>query len=57
MFDKSGYMFNVEVDVELSKFFVYELSAIVSYDRLWDAIYAYDIFPDELLHLLGCDDG
>jgi len=57
MFDKAGYMFNVEVGVELSEFFVYELPTIVSYDRVWDAISTYDIFPDELLNLLGCNGG
>jgi len=57
MFDKAGYMFNVEAGVELSKFFVYELPAIVGYDRMWDAILAYAIFPDELLDLLGCNCG
>jgi len=50
-------VFNVEAGVELSEFFVYELPTIVGYDRMWDAISAYDIFPDELLDLLGCNDG
>jgi len=57
MFDKANYMFDVEAGVELSEFFVYELSAIVSYDRMWDAIATYDIFPDKLLDLLSCDGG
>jgi len=50
-------MFDVEAGVELSEFFVYELPAIVSYDRMWDAISAYDIFPNELLNLLSCNGG
>jgi len=57
MFNIAGYMFDVEAGVELSEFFVYELSAIVGYDRMWDVISAYDIFSDELLDLLSCDDG
>jgi len=57
MLDKAGYMFDVEASVELRELFVYELPAIVSYDRVWDAISTYDIFPDELLDLLGCNGG
>jgi len=50
-------MFDVEASIKLSKFFVYELSAIVGYDRVWDAISAYNIFLDELLDLLSCNCG
>jgi len=50
-------MFDVEASVELGEFLVYELSAIVGYDRMWDAISTYDIFPNELLDLLSCDGG
>jgi len=50
-------MFDVEAGVELGEFFVYELSVIVGYDRMWEVISAYDIFPDELLDLLSCDGG
>jgi len=50
-------MFDVETGVELSELFVYELSAIVGYDCMWDAISAYDIFPNELLDLLGRNGG
>ena len=57
MFDEAGYMFDAEASVELSEFFVYELSAIVGYDRIWDPIAAYDIFPNKLLDLLSCDGG
>jgi len=57
MFDKAGYMFDAEAGVELSEFFVYELSAIVGYDRKWDAIATHDIFPNELLDLLSCASG
>ena len=57
MFDIVGYIFYVEADVELSEFFVNELSAIVSYDRMWHAITTYDIFRNELLDLLSCDGG
>jgi len=57
MFNIASYMFDVEANVELSEFFVYELSIVVGYARLWDAIAAYDIFPDELLDLLSCDGG
>jgi len=38
MFDRAGYMFDVEVGVELRQFFVYELSAIVGYDRMWGLV-------------------
>jgi len=57
MLDRAGYMFDVETGVELSELFVYELSAIVGYDCMWDAISAYDIFPNELLDLLGRNGG
>jgi len=57
MLDRAGYMFDVEASVELNKLFVYELPAIVGYDRLWDAISAYDISPNELLDLLGRNGG
>jgi len=57
MLDKAGYKFDVEASVELRELFVYELPAIVGYDRMWHAISAYDIFPDELLDLLGCNGG
>ena len=40
-------MFDAEAGVELSELFVYELSAIVGYDRVWHAIATYDIFPDK----------
>ena len=57
MFDKVGYMFNAKASVELSEFFIYELLAIVGYDRMWDAISTYNIFLDELLDLLSCNGG
>ena len=46
-------MFDIEAGVELSELFVYELCAIVGYDRMWHAIATYDIFPDKLLDLLS----
>ena len=57
MLDKASYVFDAEANVELSEFFLYELSAIVSYDHMWHAITTYDIFPDELLGLLSCCGG
>jgi len=48
-------VFNVEVGIEFNELIVYELSAIISYDRVWHAIAAYNIFPDKLLDLLSCD--
>jgi len=50
-------MFDAEAIIELSEFFVYELSAIVGDDRMWVAISAYNIFPNELLDLLSCNGG
>ena len=41
----------------LANSFVYKLSAIVGDDCMWDAIPAYNILPDELLDLLGCNSG
>ena len=50
-------MFDAQIGVELNKFFIYKLSAIVGDDGMWDAISAYDILPNELLYLLGCNGG
>ena len=46
MFYRASYVFDVEAGVELSELFVYELSTIVGYNRMW---YAID--------LLSCDGG
>jgi len=50
-------MFDVEACVEFNELFVYELSTVIGYDRMWHAIVAYDIFPNELLDLLSYDGG
>jgi len=50
-------MFDAKVDVEFSKLFAYELSAIVGCDSVQHTIAAYNIFLDELLDLLSCDSG
>jgi len=57
VFNRAGYIFDAQTSIELSEFFVYELSVIVGDGRMWDAISAYNIFPDELLDLLGCNGG
>ena len=57
MFDKVGDMFDDEAGVEFSQLLVYELSAIVDYDRVWHPIAVYNIFPNELLDLLSCNSG
>jgi len=55
VFDRAGYMF--DADIGFSEFFVYELPTIIGDDRMWDAIATYNIFPDELLDLLGGNGG
>ena len=50
-------MFDAQIGVELNEFFIYKLPAIVGDDCMWDAISAYDILPNELLYLLGCNGG
>jgi len=46
-----------DADIGFSEFFVYELPTIIGDDRMWDAIATYNIFPDELLDLLGGNGG
>ena len=57
MFNIVGYVLDAQADVELSEFFIYKLSVIVGDDGVWDAISTYDILPNELLYLLGCNGG
>jgi len=50
-------VFDAQTSVELCELLIYKLSAIIGDDSMWDTISAYNIIPDELLNLLGCDSG
>jgi len=50
-------VFDAQAGVELSEFFIYELSVVIGDDGVWDAISAYDILPNQLLYLLSCNGG
>jgi len=55
VFNKASYVFDAQAGVELSEFFIYDLTVVVGDNGVWDAISAYDILPNELLYLLGCN--
>ena len=50
-------MFDSKIGVKFSELFIYELSAIVSYNSMWYSIAVYNVLPYELLDLLCCDCG
>jgi len=48
---------DLQIAVEVSEAFIYELAIVVGYDCVGDAIAANDIFPNKALDLVGCDGG
>jgi len=57
VFNRAGYVFDADNGVEFGEFLIYKLSAIVGEDGMWDTISTYNILPNKLLDLLGCDSG
>ena len=55
MFYWTDNVFYPQISVEFHEFSIYELPPVICYDGVQHPIPTYDVFPDKLLDLFGCN--
>ena len=55
MLDRGGEVFDAQPHQEVFISLSFELGVVVGDNGVQEAMPAYEVFPGELLHLVGCD--